>query len=127
MNLTEFRKDKSHKHGYGYTCIKCARKFQQSNYIAKYGESSKKRSITNRNKNKKLLLEYKSSVHCSQCGEDEPICLDFHHIDPSTKEFAIASGMSRSWEKITKEIEKCIRSANGIYHAARICGWIGRC
>lgn len=44
------------------------------------------------------------------CGYDKhPGVLDFHHLDPLTKAFGISSGgMSRSWQKITEEIAKCI-------------------
>lgn len=47
---------------------------------------------------------------CACCGYDKhPGVLDFHHIDPATKEFSISQkGMTRSWEKIQRELDKCI-------------------
>jgi hypothetical protein len=32
-----------------------------------------------------MLREYKSHKGCSRCGENDPRCLDFHHLDPSIK------------------------------------------
>ena len=47
---------------------------------------------------------------CSHCGYDRCIeALDFHHLDPTQKDFGISSkGYTRSWEKIHKELDKCI-------------------
>jgi hypothetical protein len=52
--------------------------------------------------------EYKKTLSCT-CGENHPACLEFHHIDPSIKEFEI-SGAVRLYgkEKIMNEIAKCI-------------------
>lgn len=30
--------------------------------------------------------EHKSTLSCTQCGEDHPATLDFHHRDPNEKE-----------------------------------------
>ncbi len=44
------------------------------------------------------------------CGYNTHVgALDFHHVDPSTKEFGVSNkGMTRSWEKIKAELDKCI-------------------
>jgi hypothetical protein len=69
----------------------------------------------NRGKKRKYELkiwleEYKSALKCSMCGEDHPACLEFHHLDPTTKEKGISKmvnhGMSK--ENILKEAEKCV-------------------
>lgn len=45
---------------------------------------------------------------CGSCGYSKcPEALDFHHIDPSTKSFAISGRLSKRWETIEKELEKC--------------------
>ena len=43
---------------------------------------------------------------CAVCGYDKcQRALNFHHIDPSKKEFDLASrGLTRSWKKIEEEI-----------------------
>lgn len=35
---------------------------------------------------------------CIVCGESEPVCIDFHHINPEEKEFTIGKHRSRSKE-----------------------------
>lgn len=45
---------------------------------------------------------------CGICGYDKCMAvLGFHHIDPATKLFEIASGYCHSWEKIKQEVAKC--------------------
>jgi len=35
--------------------------------------------------------------------------LSFHHRDPALKDFGLSSkGLTRSWEKIVKELDKCV-------------------
>ena len=47
---------------------------------------------------------------CMICGYDRcPGALDFHHRDPKKKKFGLSDrGLTRSWEKTKKEIEKCV-------------------
>lgn len=58
----------------------------------------------------KLRNEYKKGLVCVDCGENHPATLDFHHLDPSTKRYRIASAITRAtnWDKVLAEIEKCI-------------------
>ena len=55
-------------------------------------------------------MAYKADKGCATCGERHPACLDFHHRDPSTKEFNIASksAMEHSLARLMKEIHKCV-------------------
>lgn len=45
---------------------------------------------------------------CIVCGESEPVCIDFHHIDPSTKDFTISKHTSSGKNKLLIEIQKCV-------------------
>ena len=47
---------------------------------------------------------------CGACGSAYvPAALDFHHSDPTRKEFALSvDGIYRSWEKVRKELERCV-------------------
>ena len=62
-----------------------------------------------REKLKKDAVKYKGGK-CQICGYDKcDGALEFHHIDPSQKDFGIASkGYTRSWEKVKEELDKCI-------------------
>ena len=62
-----------------------------------------------RRKLKQMAVEYKGG-RCERCGYCKCLAaLEFHHLDPSQKDFAISqSGSTRAWERIQKEIDKCI-------------------
>jgi hypothetical protein len=61
------------------------------------------------------ILDFLSKKKCIDCGENDPIVLDFDHIDRD-KKFKSVSQMlcgHYSFETILKEIEKCeVRCAN---------------
>lgn len=56
-----------------------------------------------------LKEEILAGKTCSRCPENHIACFDFHHKDPSLKEFRISEMSERklSKEKVLKEIEKC--------------------
>lgn len=46
---------------------------------------------------------------CAICGYDRTYwALAFHHVDPTTKSFALSGGVTRAWEKLKVEATKCI-------------------
>lgn len=52
--------------------------------------------------------EIKVKAGCVECGYNlHPAALDFDHLDPDTKLFTIATGMSRSWQSLMDEMAKC--------------------
>lgn len=56
---------------------------------------------------KKRAVKYKGGK-CCKCGYDKCIAaLEFHHIDPSIKDFNISKRYSKM-EKVNKELDKCI-------------------
>ena len=65
---------------------------------------------THYHKKKETINEIKAKTGCAKCGEKRPYCLDFHHIDPMTKENTIARMSSNSYNiaNILTEIDKCI-------------------
>jgi predicted transcriptional regulator len=64
---------------------------------------------TRRKKIKKLAIDYKGGS-CQRCGYNKcDGALEFHHLDPTKKDFSISSsGNTRAWEVIKKELDKCI-------------------
>jgi|ERR1700733_2264431 len=109
-----------------YICSHCKESFKSMWCRKKYCSASCKARASNARKNlkthgipdhKKLrrqalqdfIYENKKSG-CSKCSENRPSCLQYHHVDPSTKKYNI-SIMVRdvtSLEKLKKELEKCI-------------------
>lgn len=58
----------------------------------------------------KRVREWQNSLKtpCIICGESEPVCIDWHHIDPSTKSFTIGANFSKARNLILEEIQKCV-------------------
>jgi len=56
-----------------------------------------------------LALGYKGGK-CELCGYKRCIeALEFHHTDPTQKDFSISSrGYTRSWKKVQRELDKCV-------------------
>lgn len=58
----------------------------------------------------KAKLVAEKGGRCLACGYDRyPGALQFHHLDPTTKEFSLSMrGLTRSLERIRTELSKCI-------------------
>lgn len=76
-----------------------------------------------RERNKHYIEEIKRNTPCSVCGETDPVVLQFHHVDPTSKwrsggkkkgtpsERTGVSGLmgsAVSLKRIQEEIDKCI-------------------
>jgi hypothetical protein len=77
-----------------------------------------------REKVRQMAVEYKGGG-CEVCGYNRCIeALEFHHLDPTQKDFGIsAKGYSRSWEKVKREIEKCVllcANCHREFHAGKL-------
>ena len=62
-----------------------------------------------RTKIKQLAVDY-CGGKCIKCGYDKYIgALEFHHVDPTKKDFSIGGGgHTRKWEITKKELDKCL-------------------
>lgn len=70
-------------------------------------------------KRREFMNEYKSTCSCKKCGESRPYVLDFHHVDPSKKEFDIGEASKYSITRLKSELEKCItlcRNCHSEFH-----------
>ena len=83
---------------------------QKWGYYDSMCKSCKSKYITERRRKIKLkAIEYKGGK-CVKCGYDNlatPEVFDFHHIDPSQKDFAIGSQV-RKFETLKEELDKCV-------------------
>lgn len=58
---------------------------------------------------KSILAEKGLEYKCELCGYDNNYsALQFHHLDPSNKDFAISDAKTRSLESLREEISKCV-------------------
>ena len=54
----------------------------------------------------RFLLEFFAANPCVDCGEIDPLVLEFDHL--SDKDFNIAKGIrDRNWQSVLDEIAKC--------------------
>ena len=83
-----------HSRGYpGSACKSC-----QNNRTRGLAQSIKEKAVT-----------YKGG-RCEDCKHSFPVCVyDFHHLDPSQKDFKISGQGVRhiKWDKIKRELDKC--------------------
>ncbi len=68
-----------------------------------------KQAVTKRRRKLKVMLVEYRGGKCWICGyHKSPWALDLHHIDPEKKDFSMSvRGLTRSWERLRKEAEKC--------------------
>jgi hypothetical protein len=98
-------------------CRKCQAAYRRAHYLANRDEYIR-REVARINKyrveNRALLLAYLIAHPCVDCGEGDPVKLDFDHRDPALKRDNIGSLVARKpWRLVLPEIEKCaVRCAN---------------
>jgi hypothetical protein len=82
-------------------------KYHKNNYVEING---KKRNRTREKKDKLVQSKGGRCEHCQQ-SFSHPHVYDFHHKDPTTKEFGIGWALTRtsiSIEDLLKEVDKCL-------------------
>lgn len=77
-------------------------------YKKRQGKVYSLRAAESRRNRKRKLIIYKGGK-CEMCGYDKDIpgCYEFHHTDPSVKEYGIGS-KNYSFERLKEEADKCI-------------------
>jgi len=82
-------------------CGKCSKKSRKPQDRREYERTRRQE------RKQKLYDELKHP--CVICGESDPVVIHFHHLDPNTKSFGVASGIGKySWRRIEQEVKKCI-------------------
>ena len=66
-----------------------------------------KQKIKYHNRQEELNF-FKSQHPCQKCGCDKFYLIDFHHLDPSKKDFSISENTNAKLETLMKEIDKCV-------------------
>lgn len=93
----------------GKKCRDCTNAYFRE-YHKKNGWQRSNSDQRRRSEKRDWYASYKSNLSCLICGENEPVCLDFHHKNPDEKDFSIGARMSSgvSIERMIQEIEKCV-------------------
>lgn len=66
-----------------------------------------------RNRNRRQLVEYLLEHPCVDCGEADPVVLDFDHMRDKRCNVSLLTHSTATWTRILEEISKCeVRCAN---------------
>lgn len=104
----DFAKDGSNPDSRAHKCRECTKQYQDSRIDIIQKEAKDRR--TNPKGSRFKAFEYLTKNGCAHCGESNPVVLEFHHLDPSTKIAGVATlvSNSKSWDIVKLEIDKCI-------------------
>jgi hypothetical protein len=98
-------------------CRKCQAAYRRAHYLANRNDYIRRevaRMAGYRVANRALLLGYLLDHPCVECGEGDPVVLDFDHRDPSAKRKEVGRlAATKPWLQVLAEIAKCdVRCAN---------------
>ena len=97
------------------SCVKNYREEYYSNNRDKAIEYSKITTKDRRIKSQQYVWDYLLKNPCVDCGESDPIVLEFDHKDDVEKVLSISRATQYGWslEKLQEEIDKCdVRCSN---------------
>ena len=98
-------------------CRKCQAWYRRAHYLANRDDYIRRevaRMAGYRIENRALLLAYLLVHPCVDCGETDPVLLDFDHRDPTSKRKEVGRlAATKPWRQVLAEIAKCdVRCAN---------------
>ena len=89
-------------------CNNCHNKNARKRNPQTYYRINKKTKHKCKERNKQWLKTFLQDKNCTECGESDKAVLEFHHLDPATKSFCIANGISHySLTRLQQEVAKC--------------------
>ena len=90
-------------------CRPCRAEYGREHYVKnkqRYIDAANRRNRDLRIERTGWLVEYFATHPCVDCGESDPVVLDFDHL--RDKSFNISRALNyRKWSRIIEEIEKC--------------------
>ena len=98
-------------------CKSCQRLYTREHYAdnrQSYLEKARRRRASERDRFELYLRKYFVAHPCIDCGQADPVVLDFDHREPSTKTATVnALTRAQNWDGMITEIAKCdVRCAN---------------
>ena len=105
----DFAKNASRKDGLQRICRNCV-KNQDAILFKKNKDNIVKRNKKYVNKVTDWFSSYKETLSCKICGDNRFWVLEFHHLDPTQKDFNIGEKWKQGYSinRIQNEIKKCI-------------------
>lgn len=96
LPLDQFGKNGKKKDGqirYKSKCLQCLQDYERKKFQDKILK----------------IVGGKDKIKCSSCGYDKCFsAIEFHHVDPSTKDHLVSGMKNYSEAKLRAEIEKCV-------------------
>jgi hypothetical protein len=106
--LTEFG-SQDRRGRYDTYCRACRREYGREHYLKhrqRYIDQAIARKRIRRRERAEFLLEFYATHPCVDCGETDPVVLEFDH--PGEKQFNIGYGFEAyGWQRVLDEIENC--------------------
>ncbi len=115
--ITEFNFKDKRKGKRQVYCRVCMRELIQMHYQAHqayYIRKARLRTKRIRKEQREWIMNYLELHPCVNCGEADPVCLDFDHVRGKKRmEVSRMISLGYSWDTIEAEIKKCeVRCAN---------------
>jgi hypothetical protein len=116
-DTTEFpfrNKGKGTRHSY---CLLCGRGASKNHYLKNVQYYVRKAHVRRKELSDELngkLYEYLETHPCVDCGESDPVVLEFDHVrDEKSYNVSAMGYLFTSWNSLLREIAKCeVRCAN---------------
>jgi len=112
--IESFSKDKTKKDGRSSDCKTCQVEYRlqwRKDNPEKFKKQRQKQMRQMRLNVKIRAMEYKGGK-CEDCGiecsADNRRIFEFHHTDPSKKEYNIGRSFGKKWTNIKIELDKCV-------------------
>lgn len=115
--LAEFPIKNAARSTYGSYCVPCRSEYGKDHYrknVAAYMRRARARAAIDRPRNRAFALDYLRSHPCVDCGEADPVVLEFDHRDPREKRTEVGRLIhTTTLTAVRAEIEKCdVRCGN---------------
>ena len=100
------RKEKGQRHNY---CRPCHAEYHREHYLAnrqRYIDQAAVQKQVLRLERTRYLIEYFKTHPCLDCGETDPVVLEFDHVRDKSFEIT-AKLITYRWQRILDEMAKC--------------------
>ncbi len=105
--LSEYHPNKACTLGVVGTCKPCSNQRVSSWYAA--NRSRRQDAANKRNRERKAMAVEHFGSKCLDCGNSYPQCVyEFHHLDPTQKDWNPSQSLAHSLERMWSELSKCV-------------------
>jgi hypothetical protein len=114
-----------------YNCKRCGETNPENFYTSNGAKSKCKKCHTMETHHRQRMMKPKAVDYlggkCEDCGliqNNNSWLFDFHHKDPSIKEWDWGSRRTSNWEKMKVEIDKCVLLCSNCHRTRHQMEWL---